>query len=154
MPSSILVGGAVLLFVGTYLVDAAFQAAGVDLAGSMDAYPRWAGIGLGSRLVVMAALGLLLAAVAARVIGRGAGTALLSIGLLGFVVLPIVALQEPVTAGRSTESLATALGPGTIGRWLAGAILVVGAIAVLRPRADEVAARMPAASTVPEHEPT
>jgi hypothetical protein len=148
------VGGAVLLFAGSYLADELYQGLGRELASSFDAFPALMLTGLVSRLAVMAVFLALAVSAAMRQRSRNEGLALLAIGLVGFVVLPIVALQEPVTAGRPAESLATALGPSTIGRWMAGAILVVGAIAVLRPRADELAGQMPAASTVPEHEPT
>ncbi len=125
--------GAALLFVVSYPVDALFQASAIELAFGVDAYPAYMLVGLGMRIVVMAAVVVLLGSLLGRSPSRIGGVALLAVGVVGFAVLPIIGLQQ-VDRWAIGDGAHFALDPGTSGRWLAGAALVAGAIELLRRR--------------------
>jgi hypothetical protein len=132
--------GAAMLFVATYPLDALFQVLAVDLASGLDAYPAFMLVGLAGRIAVMIAFAVLLPMVMGRSPSRLGGVAMLAVGLVGFVVLPLVGLLPPTLPPPGGESLATTLDPGTAGRWMAGATLVAGVVELLRPH-DAASAR-------------
>jgi hypothetical protein len=123
--------GAALLLMITYPIDDLFQSLAIDLASGFDAYPAYMIVGLSARLAVMAGFVVLLSSAIAAP-RRTSGGALVAIGLVGFLVLPMVGLLGTPFPPPGEELFAAAVDPGTAGRWMAGAILVVGAFELSR----------------------
>lgn len=131
LPPLVLAIGAALLFVASYAVDGMFRASAIELASGVDAYPAYMLVALGMRIGVMAALVVLLGSVLERRPSRMGGAALIALGVIGFAVLPIIGLQS-FDRGGIGDGGSFALDPGTSGRWLAGAVLIAGAVELLR----------------------
>jgi len=125
--------GAALMFAATYPLDALFEAVAIELSSGFDAYPAYLLLGLVMRLAVMVAFVALLASAVRSAPNRMVGVALLLVGMVGFAVLPLLALLTPAFPLPGEQSLTNVLDPGTAGRWMAAATVIVGAIDLLRP---------------------
>lgn len=127
-----LVVGAALLVGAAYAMDALWQAAFIQLAEGLDGCPAFMVVGLGMRLAVMVAFVVLLTSVWAEGRHLAAGIGLTAIGIVVFVVLPVIGLSAPGFPDPAPTSLAAQLDPGTTATWMAGAVLVAGIVALVR----------------------
>jgi len=133
MSPKVIAIGAALMFAATYPLDALFEAVAIELSSGFDAYPAYLLLGLVMRLAVMVAFVALLASAVRSAPNRMVGVALLLVGMVGFAVLPLLALLTPAFPLPGEQSLTNVLDPGTAGRWMAAATVIVGAIDLLRP---------------------
>ncbi len=124
-----LAAAAALALLVTYPLDAAFESSAMELAWGLDAYPLFVLLGLAIRLAMMAAVVFPLAAALGTRLGNSAILALVGIGILGLLVLPVVGMQANPGLIPALESPAATLNPGTAGRWLASGFLVAGVVA-------------------------
>lgn len=128
--SPLLALGVALLFVAAYPVDALFRTLAIELAEGVDAYPAYMLVGLGMRIGVMVAFVVLLGSLLHRRPSRIGAVALLTVGVVGLAVLPVIGLQH-ANFWDMGDGAGFALDPGTAGRWLAGAALVAGVLELL-----------------------
>lgn len=137
VPPVVLAVGAALLFALTYPVDDLFRTSAIELAEGLDAYPVYMVVGIGARVVVMAAVFVLLGAQMGGAPSRVSAVVLLVVGAVGLAVLPIMGLLR-ADFWAMGDGAAFALDPGTAGRWLAAGILVAGVIGLLRRPTEAV----------------
>ena len=151
-PMGLAIGAAVLVVLA-YPIDELFQASAIELASGFEAYPAFLLVSLTMRIGVMVGFVVLLSSLLERAPSLTGGAALLVVGIVGFLVLPMVGLLATPFPRPGDESLAAALDPGTAGRWMAGASLVVGAFELWRSRREPASAPGPSATIAPDAEP-